>query len=179
MAAKGMGAIYTKDSNGRKLREINENERNTLLQNIYDPYHTVISKEVQEVLNNFDECLIIDAHSFPSVPLPYETSQEIGRPLICLGTDPYHSPEDLAEFIQSFFEDINLMTAINKPFAGCYVPSKFLHHDKRVKSIMIEINRKLYMNEDTGQKMSSFVEIRSNICMLIKQIITNFFSNFD
>ena len=179
MAAKGMGVIYTKDSNGRKLREISENERKQLLQNIYDPYHEAITKEVQELLNNFDECLIIDAHSFPSVPLPYETSQEIGRPHICLGTDPFHSPEDLTEFIQRFFEDVKLTTAINKPLAGCYVPSKFLHQDKRVNSIMIEINRKLYMNEDTGQKMSSFVEIRSNICMLIKQIITNFFSNFD
>ena len=108
MAAKGMGVIYTKDSNGRKLREINENERNTLLQNIYDPYHTAISKEVQELLNNFDECLIIDAHSFPAVPLPYETSQEIKRPHICPRTDAYHSPDDLIQLIRNFFDDFML-----------------------------------------------------------------------
>ena len=92
MVAKGMGVIYTKDSNGRKLRKISENERNTLLQNIYDPYHEAITKEVQELLNNFDECLIIDVHSFPAIPLPYETSQETKRTHICLGTDAYHSP---------------------------------------------------------------------------------------
>jgi len=179
MAAKGMGVIYTKGSNGRKLREINENERNTLLQNIYDPYHTAMAKEVQELLNNFDECHIIDAHSFPAIPLPYETSQETKRPHICLGTDVYHSPEDLIQFIRDFFEEMNLTTEINRPFAGCYVPSKFLHQDKRVKSIMIEINRELYMNEATGEKKDSFVEIKSDIRMLIKQIITKFFSNFD
>ena len=179
MAAKGMGVIYTKDSNGRKLREINENDRNTLLQNIYDPYHEAITREVQELLNKSDDCLIIDAHSFSSVPLPYETSQDIGRPHICLGTDLFHSPEDLTEFIQRYFEDIKLKTAINKPFAGCYVPSEFLHQDKRVKSIMIEINRGLYMNEATGEKRDSFIEIKSDICMLISQIIAKFFSNFD
>ena len=58
MAAKGMGVIYTKDSNGRKLREINENERNLLLQNIYDPYHEAITTEVQELLLKFNKCII-------------------------------------------------------------------------------------------------------------------------
>lgn len=175
MAAKGMGVIYTKDSNGRKLREINENERDLLLQNLYDPYHRVITEEVQELLNKFDGCLIIDAHSFPAVPLPYEAPQELRRPQICLGTDAYHTPEDLIKFIRNFFEEINLTTEINSPFKGCYVPAKFLHREKHVKSIMIEINRELYMDEDTGEKNDSFVEIKSNIRRLINQIITKFF----
>lgn len=70
MACKGMGVIYTKDSNKRELREINKNERNLLLQNTYDPYLSAITKEVQELLAKFGECLIIDAHSFPAIPLP-------------------------------------------------------------------------------------------------------------
>ncbi|GAG87775.1 unnamed protein product, partial [marine sediment metagenome] len=45
------------------------------------------------------------------------------------------------------------------------------HREKRVKSIMIEINRELYMKEDTGEKNDSFVEIKSNIRRLINQII--------
>ena len=160
MAAKGMGVIYTKDSNGQKLREINENERDLLLQNLYDPYHRAITKEVQELLNNFDGCLIIDAHSFPAIPLPYEPSQEFRRPQICLGTDAYHSPEDLIEFIRNYFEEINLTTEINRPFKGCYVPAKFLHREKRVKSIMIEINRELYMDEVTGEKTTPLSKLK-------------------
>ncbi|MBY8985455.1 MAG: N-formylglutamate amidohydrolase [Candidatus Lokiarchaeota archaeon] len=175
MAKQGMGVIYIKDSNGRKLREISEKERNLLLQNIYDPYHKAIAKEVQELLVKFGECLIIDAHSFPAIPLPYENSQDNKRPQICIGTDPYHTPEDLVQLIQNFFEGINLTTEINKPFPGCYVPLTFLHQERRVKSIMIEINRDLYMNEDTGEKNNSFTEIRSIIRRLINQIIVKFF----
>ena len=51
-----------------------------LLQDIYDPYHSAITKEIQELLAKFGECLIIDAHSFPAIPLPYENSPEITRP---------------------------------------------------------------------------------------------------
>ena len=174
MTKQGMGVIYTKDSNKRELREINESERNLLLRNIYDPYHSVITKEVQELLAKNGKCLIIDAHSFPAIPLPYENPLEIKRPQICIGTDPYHTPEDLIQMVQNFFEEINFTTEINKPFSGCYVPIKFLHQDNRVKSIMIEINRGLYMNEDTGEKNDSFVEIKSTIRRLINQIITKF-----
>lgn len=175
MAAKGMGVIYTKDSNGRKLREINEKDRNLLLQNIYDPYHEAITKEVEELLVTFGECLIIDAHSFPAIPLPYENSQSIKRPQICIGTDLYHSPKYLIEYIRNFFEEINLTTEINIPFKGCYVPSKFFHQEKRVKSLMIEINRGLYLEEDTGKKKDSFGKIKNNIRSLVSQLITEFF----
>ena len=174
MACKGMGVIYAKDSNERELREISKNERNLLLQNIYDPYHSAITKEVQDLLVKYGKCLIIDAHSFPSIALPYENDPEIKRPQICIGTDPYHTPEDLIQMVQNFFEEINFTTEINKPFSGCYVPIKFLHQDNRVKSIMIEINRGLYMNEDTTDKNDSFVEIKNIIRRLINQIITKF-----
>ena len=179
MADKGMGVIYTNDSNGRFLRDTNETERNRLLKNLYDPYHNAILKEVKGLLNDFGECLIIDGHSFPAIPLSYETNQDIQRPKICIGTNQFHTPQDLTDFILNFFKNKNLTTEINKPFEGCYVPSEFLGKDKRVKSIMIEINRGLYMNEDTGEKNGSFDEIKNIISTLIRQIITEFFKIYE
>ncbi len=51
------------------------------------------------------------------------------------------------------------------------MPLKFLHQENRVKSIMIEINRDLYMNEDTGEKNDSFSDIKNIIRNLVCQII--------
>ena len=175
MAAKGMGVIYTKDSNGRLLRDINETERNSLLENLYDPYHNAILKEVKGLLNDFGKCLIIDGHSFPAIPLPYETNQDIQRPKICIGTNQFHTPQDLTDFILNFFKNKNLTIEINKPFEGCYVPLEFLGKDERVKSIMIEINRGLYMNGDTGKKNKSFDKTKNIMNTLISQIIAVFF----
>lgn len=75
----------------------------------------------------------------------------------------------------NFFKEHNLTTAINKPFKVCFVPLKFLHQDKRIQSIMIEVNRGLYMNEDTGEKNNSFDEIKNIISDLIRLIIAEFF----
>ncbi len=177
MAKKGMGVIYTNASNGVTLREINENNRNLLLETLYDPYHNAISNEVQKLLSKFGKCLIIDGHSFPTVPLPYETNHDIQRPKICIGTDQFHTPQYLTEFVLNFFEHNNLPTEINTPFEGCYVPLEFLGKDKRIQSIMIEINRGLYMNEDTGKKNESFDELKDIISALINQIIAEFYQN--
>ncbi len=175
MVAKGMGVIYSKDSSGRLLRDINETERNRLLENLYDPYHHAILKEVKGLLKDFGECLIIDGHSFPAIPLPYETNQDIQRPKICIGTNQFHTPQDLTDFILNFFKNKNLTIEINKPFEGCYVPLEFLGKDERVKSIMIEINRGLYMNGDTGKKNKSFDKTKNIMNTLISQIIAVFF----
>ena len=39
-------------------------------------------------------------------------------------------------------------TACNEPFSGTIVPLKHYRRDQRVESLMIEINRNLYLNED-------------------------------
>lgn len=171
MASRGMGVIYEKTSDGRKLRNRpSPEDREHILETFYRPYHQALQKEVEELLKQFGRCLILDCHSFPSKPLPYEIDQNPLRPDICLGTEPYHTPEQLTNDIRNFMADRGFSTAINRPFAGTYVPLKFLGTDNRVMSIMIEINRRLYMNEATGERLSGFDSVRDMITALIKMI---------
>jgi len=170
MAKKGMGVIYTKSSDGRPLREsIPDAERKQLLDAYYRPYHKRFQKEVQHCLDRFDTCMIIDCHSFPSKPLPFEDASK-KRPDICIGILPFHTPQSLINEIQGFCAQHNWTTAINEPFEGTYVPLKFLKKDTRVKSIMIEINRRLYMDEHTGRKTNQYQETKQNITEMVKII---------
>lgn len=61
------------------------------------------------------------------------------------------------------------------PFEGTYVPLKFLRKDKRVSSLMVEINRKLYMDETTGLRFEAFHETKRIIAELVKHISKNLF----
>ena len=158
MATKGQGVIYTHTSDGRRLREHppSTEERKRLLECYYRPYHAALEVETQSLLDSFGKCLILDCHSFPSRPLPYELNQDSDRPDICLGTDPFHTPTELVEAVEAFFRERGLTTARNMPFEGTYVPLRFLGTDARVSSLMIEVNRKLYMNEETGERSGAF-----------------------
>ena len=57
----------------------------------YWPQH--FEQVVSDCLAHFD--FIIDCHSYPKDPLPYELHQTSPRPQICLGTDSFHTPDAL------------------------------------------------------------------------------------
>ncbi|MCK5789148.1 MAG: hypothetical protein KAH32_09120, partial [Chlamydiia bacterium] len=62
-----------------------------------------------------------------------------------------------------------LKVAINEPFAGTIVPLNFLGKNKNVKSIMIEVNRKLYL-DDNFQNSENFYKIQKLISDVLKKI---------
>ena len=172
MAAKGQGVIYVRTSDGSKLREHvpTDKEREELLDHFYRPYHGVLEDETERLLDSFGTCLILDCHSFPSAPLPCELNQDPNRPDICLGTDPFHTPAELVQAVEAFFRERGLTTARNMPFEGTYVPLKFLGTDSRVSSLMIEVNRKLYMDEATGGKLESFQDIGDTTAAFVRLV---------
>ena len=59
---------------------------------------------------------------------------------------------------------------INKPYEGTLVPMAFYKKDRQVESIMIEVNRSLYMDEMTGTKRDSFESIKKHIWTLLYSI---------
>lgn len=167
MARFGMGVAYTQTSDRRTLRNISDSENEQILTELYDPYHYRFTQTVEEILLSCGHCMIIDAHSFPSQPLPYEIAlnkTKQNRPDLCLGYDPYHIDGSFLRLTESFFtQKQQLAVAHNFPFAGSIVPAKYYHKDKRVQSLMIELNRALYLDERTGRKTESFHSVQDMI----------------
>ncbi len=68
-----------------------------------------------------------------------------------IGTDGFHTPPSWIEASVSFFEDRGFRLGIDEPYAGSIVPMKHYQKDARVKSIMLEINRTLYLDNSYGR----------------------------
>lgn len=161
MAARGMGAIYTKTSQGAALRRpVTAVERTACIQNYYEPHHARLSALVDTALAAHGECLILDAHSFPSVPLPCDWSQAPNRPDICIGTDSFHTPLALTALAVQVFTSAGSKVNVDDPYAGALVPMSVYGRDRRVSALMIEINRSLYMNERTGDRLVGYGEFQ-------------------
>jgi N-formylglutamate deformylase len=157
MAKLGMGVIYTKASAGQALREQpTAEERNLLIDNYYRPHHKRLSEAVDAGLKNDGKAMILDCHSFPSKRLPYELDQNPDRPDICIGTDDYHTPRWLLAALEGKCRSEGLTYALNRPFSGSIVPLEHYQITPNVLSIMIEVNRRFYINEKTGEKSPSF-----------------------
>ncbi len=67
-ALVGMGMIYTKTHDGKQLRrELCEYEKAELLRKYHKQNTQGVESEVSEALRGNDVALIVDCHSFPSV----------------------------------------------------------------------------------------------------------------
>jgi N-formylglutamate deformylase len=171
MAKMGMGMIYTKSAHGKKLRRtLLPNERKQLVTTYYEPHHQALFEKVQTELDSTGKSLIVDCHSFPSIPLPCDIDQSNPRPDFCVGTDPFHTPGDLIELTTQVIGKMGFNVEIDRPYLGSLVPKALYRKDKRVASIMIEVNRKLYMDELSGKKTAAFDQIREHIQIILKMI---------
>jgi N-formylglutamate amidohydrolase len=144
-------------------------ERDSLLARFYHPHHARLAEATAAALAANGRCLIVDCHSFPSEPLPYELEAAddrdavLRRPAVCLGVDQVHTPPWLRrrawirmfEMIDQWPDEVARRVAFDRPFAGTMVPSPF-RGDTRIHSIMIELRRDLYMDEATGGRLAGF-----------------------
>jgi N-formylglutamate amidohydrolase len=162
MSKVGMSALYTRTSSGDVLRNISIDNK-VVLEKIYKEYHDSFTQLVSSSLLKNNKAIIIDCHSFPSVPRVYEPEQDMNRPDICIGTDDFHTPKELVEILKHTFEKLGYSVNINTPFSGSIVPLNYYKKDERVISVMIEVNRKLYMNEETYQKNNNFTQVSKDV----------------
>lgn len=176
MSSRGMWVCYTKTSGMNVLKTITPDHKNEILAKYYDVHHRTLTEMVRTQLNHFGKCLIIDGHSFPSVKLAYEFDQEPGeRPEICIGTDDFHTPLWLKRKCMDAFQDLNYRVAENVPFSGSIVPLDFYNKQANVATVMIEINRKVYLDEKTGQKTQGFDKIHNDLIEIIKLLSEQFY----
>ncbi|MFF3961395.1 N-formylglutamate amidohydrolase [Streptomyces griseorubiginosus] len=145
MLAVGMGAVYTRTTHQEELRPA-DTDPEPLIARYFRPYARAMTYAVAERLDAVGRAVIIDVHSYPSEPLPYELHGEGPRPAVCLGTDPFHTPPELVAAAREAFGE----TGLDSPFSGTYVPLEFYGRDPRVSALMVEIRRDTYMTEPGG-----------------------------
>ena len=167
MSEQGMGLAYTRCADGAPLRSISPQKRAAIARMYYDKHHEAFTDMVNEKLHDCGRCIIIDAHSFSAEPLPYEDCAH--RPDFCIGTDPFHTPYPLLRTCYTFLRGCGLEVAVNRPFSCTIVPLEHLHSDTSVSSVMIEVNRRLYMTAD-GSKTDSFSDIQRMLAALVGEI---------
>ena len=63
-----------------KIRELTREDKLGIEACYYDRHHKKLEHMVRRKLLEHDKCLIIDGHSFPGAPLPYEKDDRSERP---------------------------------------------------------------------------------------------------
>lgn len=159
----GQGVVYTRTTDGRVLREDDERERAKLVGLVYRPWHRTLSGLVDAALAASGTCLVLDCHSFSTIPLPSEPDQAPDRPDVCVGTDPFHTPPGLADALEAALRDEGFRVRRDSPFRGALVPADHYRRDPRVRSVMLEVRRGVYCDEGTGRLLDGWPSVAERL----------------
>lgn len=171
MATRGRGLFYRVDHQGRPMRGPTTGKLRDALLGLYCQHHATLKQWTDSALEAYGRCLILDAHSFPATAWPLELDPNAERPDICIGTDTFHTPGWLAESARSIFESAGLKTAFNRPYAGTMVPLPHLGKSQRVHSLMVEVNRRLYLNEPTAERAPFYEALKARLQVCLARLI--------
>jgi N-formylglutamate amidohydrolase len=150
----------------KPLRSLKNKEK---IRKYYKTHHEKLEKLTEEKLIKNNEVTIIDCHSFSD--RGYWFFEKLDFPDICIGYDEFHKNEELIELIENEFKGYKI--AHNFPYAGSLVPLKYYLKDKRIKSVMIEINKRVYLEKDNITKSSNFSEIKTKLNNILMESSIN------
>ena len=148
---KGQGIIYTK-YNGQE-RYVSEKERIRLMAYYYD-YIDRLKSMLSE------HSLLIDCHSFPS---------DLSDVDICIGyNEDWSKPTDFViDLVVESFKQHGYKVGINAPFTNAIAPETGYTYN----SIMIELNKRVYLNEQTLDFNDNAPKLREQLASLYSLLL--------
>lgn len=167
MAEIGMGRVYLATSTLGLLRAPDAARDAELVTTYFEPYERAVAVAVDEVLAATGSATIVDVHSYPYRPLPYERDHDAQRPGVCLGTHEPHSPAGLVAAGRVAFDGVPGGVALDTPFAGVYVPTAHFGTNPSVRALMVEIRRDTYMDETSLQLHEGAEGITARLAALL------------
>lgn len=162
--ASGLGVIPRVVAGGRAIYDgkISLAEARRRIERYWHPYHATLAKELDRAHEMFGRAILIDCHSMPHEAVSSTLRDGARRPDVVLG-DRFGASacQDIIERVETAFTNAGLCVVRNTPFAGAYVTQTYGRPPRERHAVQIEIDRALYMNEQTIQPSSDFAAFQT------------------
>lgn len=171
--ATGLGVIPRVVAHGRAIYhgKLDMLEARARIDIYWRPYHATLARLMKENHDRFGRAILIDCHSMPHEAVMQMVSTKQGRPDIVIG-DRFGASAggELVDEVESIFANAGFNVSRNAPFAGAYMVRQYGRPSKNHHAIQIEIDRSIYLNEQTVQPNSNFGAVRTAMKEIVGKI---------
>ena len=141
------------------------------LERYYDPYHAALRDELGRLKAKFGYVILLDAHSMPSRATQQHSDPGKLRADIVPG-DLLGSSCDgwLTDAVCQFWENESMSVAPNTPYRGGGIVRRHGRPDQGVHGIQVELNRSLYMDEETLARKPELQVLREQCLRFVEAL---------
>ncbi len=171
--AGGIGTIARVVASGAEIYDCKLSLADVMdrIEHCYRPYHDALAALARETRARFGCALVVDCHSMPSVAAPDE-SAPARRPDVVLGNRFGASCAPIVmDTARAFLRQAGYSVAHNMPYAGGYTTKKYGRPDDGLHALQIEINRALYMDEETFEPRSAMARVCEDMTGLARALL--------
>ncbi|MDS1140154.1 N-formylglutamate amidohydrolase [Pusillimonas sp. SM2304] len=138
----------------------------------HQPYHQALARQIEAAHERFGVVWHLNLHSMPSNS--YEVLEiDTDKPLadFVLGDrDGTTCDPTLIGIIEDFLLERGYTVARNDPFKGVALIARIGRPRENRHSLQIEVNRALYMDEDTYEKSANFGKLQTDLTLLSARV---------
>jgi len=139
----------------------------TRIERLYKPYHAALADLLEATRARFGIAFLLDCHSMPS-----QQGERGGWPDFVLG-DRFGAScaPEITRLVQTLLKNLGYRVLLNKPYAGGYITENYGKPGQGVHVLQIEVDRSLYMNEETFERSPGFGALQRDISRLIGMLV--------
>lgn len=182
VGAKSLAGTHTKGFHwvestlGERIMKtpIDQATHDAIVARYHDEFHAEFARRLSELKTKFPGRAIyhLDCHSMPSVGT--DAHLDGGKPraeVVISDFEGKSSSTQFKDIVTEAFDAQGFETAYNWPYKGGRITQRYGRPAENHHTIQVELNRKLYMNEQTREKLPSFGEITNRLRSALDQIM--------
>lgn len=136
----------------------------------YRPYHFQLAEIFNGLAARFGQAWLVNCHSMPSAGLPPGKRGGRGVDFVIGDRDGATAEKAFVEFIAVRLRAMGYSVAVNQPYKGVEIVRRYGDPSRGRHAVQLEINRSLYMNEETLDKTAGFDDLRCAMTALAADV---------
>jgi N-formylglutamate amidohydrolase len=164
VSKSGLGLLKTKSRYGETFheRKFTVAEVQARLDNYFHPYHRELASQMDRMLSAHGFYYNLSCHCMSAVGAPPHADAGKERMDFCLGNlRGASSTPDFIEFVADTIRAQGFTCSVNTPYTGGELNRRYGNPDGTRESVMVEINKKRFMDTSTFRKNKGFDAIQS------------------
>jgi N-formylglutamate deformylase len=175
-AKLGKGLIWRMLDDGTPIYSFRLSETAFLhrLERFWQPYHAAVKEVLDDAHRSHGFFVHINCHSMPSRSAKYGTDfPGLQHPDVVLGDrDGSTTDPRITQFLQAQFVKAGYDCWVNKPYKGVELIRAYSCPKENKHAIQLEVNRKLYMDEQSLELHSGFGKLQSDLQSIMAELET-------
>ena len=171
----GKGLIWRSLDDGMPIytRKLATAEVRARIARCWQPYHDAVSGAIDAAHASHGYSIHINCHSMPAVASSHATEfpGEAHADFVVGDRDGTTADPALSKKICALLQGFGYSVSYNHPYKGVELVRRYSNPAAQRHSIQLEINRKLYMNEDTLEITLGFMILKKHLQSLVELLI--------